>query len=101
MKQLAFVSSTLLLLCVACASSVELSEGAKKVKLGTAEPAANCEELGTVEGSGREVWPGDGTIASAENDLRNKAADMGANYVRVVDTLPENYSMSGAAYRCP
>jgi hypothetical protein len=55
------------------------------------DPPAECTEVGGVE-----TRSGDAT--ESNNEMRNKAADMGANYVRW-DTASSSGS-SGTAYKC-
>ena len=97
--------ATLLLLSaplLGCAASpVTLSDGGRDVRLATGDPTPGCEEIGNVEGDGRELWTGYGTMDSAKNDLRNRAAAMGANFVRMEIVQGHGYRVSGTAYRCP
>jgi hypothetical protein len=69
------------------------------------EPSGACRELGHVLGSGG----GGGYTSSAdkmqwaENELRNRAAEMGGNYV-VLDAAGGDVgglTLSGRAYQCP
>jgi hypothetical protein len=60
------------------------------IALMKADPPPSCVERGTVM---EAIWFGD--VEGARNKLRQKAAAMGANYVRL--ELPS----SGTAYYCP
>ena len=57
-----------------------------------ADPPAGCKELGVVLGK-------HGDSDSQQAEMRNKAAEMGANYVRW-DAVQFSGS-SGTAYACP
>ncbi len=87
-----------------CASLIfgpkELTPEGKKVKLMKADPDDQCEEIGGVEGA----------AAAYEKDyaakvrMRNNAAKLGANYVRmetverISESGPRKYT--GTAYKC-
>ncbi len=82
----------------------DLSQSGKGVAIGNAVPeSSKCEELGTVYGSG---WGSDWTssadrIQSAQNELRNKTAKLGGNFVVMeVVTGGTTVAISGRALRC-
>ena len=81
--------------------SVPLSQAGAGVKLSKEEPAAGCTEIGTVTGQGNVD-----DIERAKNEMRNHAANLGANYVRW-DTHSASGSkgilqtLSGTAFKCP
>jgi hypothetical protein len=79
---------------VACGGS--LTEAGARVKLMKADPPPTCTEVGSV--SGYKVGPN--YQDRLKNDLRNDAADKGANYVRL-ETLTSDGNASGTAFRCP
>jgi hypothetical protein len=80
-----------------------LTPAGAQVHLGKAEPSG-CQELGRVHGSGGggQYTTSDDKMNSAENDIRNKAAAMGANYV-AMDALGgdiTSMTYSGRAFHC-
>jgi hypothetical protein len=91
----------------ACATSgcvTELTATGQQVRIGKVDPVDHCTELGTVygSGSGGSYTSAEDKLASAENDLRNRAAQQGANYV-VMDAAGSDIrgmSISGRAFRC-
>ncbi len=106
----AFASAIVL---TGCATAPATPQGAA-VELVTQRPA-NCKFLGEVTGSHGNVFSGDfitdeKLIQGARNDLRNKAAALGANVVQVQDTINSKHPYSagivkstvvGAALACP
>jgi Domain of unknown function (DUF4156)/Short C-terminal domain len=84
--------------------ATELTDAGQQVRFGKADPAGGCTELGPVFGSGlggAYTNPED-KLSSAQNDLRNRAAALGANYV-VMDAVGSDLhgmSISGRAFRC-
>lgn len=90
---------SLFALSTAACSPVALSPEASRV-LATRQPApANCTFLGTVVGTQGGAFSGKYTSnenlsIGAMNDLKNKAARMGANYVVIENALAGN-TMSG------
>lgn len=96
-----------------CAATSVTPQGAQ-VELVTERPA-NCKMLGEVLGSQGNVFSGDFTsdqnlMLGARNDLRNKAAAMGANVVQMQNTLNSTHPYSagavksaivGTAFACP
>lgn len=89
-----FVSSMMLLSC-----ATVLSETAKGVRLMKSDPAAECTELGDLSSYGNGV--GQGAIDDAKLRLRNKAAEMGANFVRMETVNFETATVGGTAFKCP
>jgi hypothetical protein len=94
-------SLTLLILCPAILSAcaVAIKPGAEKIPVNKADPAPGCSELGTVKGSSSR-----NDVESVKNEMRNKALDLGANYIRM-DTLSgvPGYTatvITGTAYKC-
>ncbi len=105
--------TALVALLAGCATAPATPQGAA-VELATQRPA-NCKFLGEVTGSHGNVFSGDfitdeKLIQGARNDLRNKAAAMGANVVQVQNTINSKHPYSagivkstvvGAAFNCP
>ncbi len=68
------------------------------------DPPVACKEVGNVKG-GFDGFGGGDADAGAKNAIRNKAAEMGANYVRM-ETAASHYNggmviLNGTAYKCP
>jgi Domain of unknown function (DUF4156)/Short C-terminal domain len=87
---------------VACVT--ELTGAGQQVRIGKQDPADGCTELGTVYGSstGGGYASTEDKMTSAENELRNRAAEKGANYV-VMDAIGSGLpgmTISGRAFRC-
>jgi hypothetical protein len=81
-----------LLLSAACYSA-PLTEAGKTVQLMKADPPSGCREVGSVSGRGD-----DDEIKIA---MRNYAAKLGGNYVRMETMDPRLGTGSGTAFRCP
>ncbi len=82
----------------------DLTAAGQEVRIGKADPTDGCTELGTVYGSGN----GGGYVStedkmtSAQNELRNRAAEKGGNYV-VMDAIGSGLggmTFSGRGFRC-
>ena len=58
----------------------------------------DCEELGKVRGTTSSVK---GTAEEALADMKQEAADKGANYVMVEQYSGNKTSVTGLAYKCP
>ena len=70
------------------------------VSLVKSEMWAECRQLGTVSGDGMGADP----MTAGTVDLRNRAASMGADFVRFSNATPNGpaaVKISGMAYRCP
>lgn len=83
----------------------QLNAAGAGVKLSKAEPVVGCRELGLVHGSGggAAYTSSEDKMQSAQNDIRNRAAAMGGNYV-VMDVMGGDISgltLSGRAFQCP
>lgn len=86
------------------ACGTELTNGGANVRMGTATPAgAVCDDLGVVYGSAGEA---DATaqdkLESSQNDLRNKTAALGGNFVLmdIATADDETVAISGHALSC-
>ncbi|MDQ3185391.1 MAG: DUF4156 domain-containing protein [Pseudomonadota bacterium] len=100
-------------LFIGCSATSTTPEG-RSVELVTVKPAGNCKPLGDVVGSQGNWFTGDYTsnknlLVGARNDLRNKAAEMGGNFVWVQDSSntnawgskgTSNTTVLGVVYRC-
>jgi len=82
----------------------ELNDAGSKVQVGKGDPKGRCRELGTVYGSGNGggYTTSEDKMRSARNDIRNKAAALGANYVEMDALGGDVYGMtlSGRAFAC-
>ena len=101
------------LLLVGC-SAISMTPEGRSVELVTEKPVGNCKPLGDVVGSQGNWFTGDYTsnknlLIGARNDLRNKAAEMGGNFVWVQDSSntnawrskgTSNTTVLGVVYRC-
>ena len=78
------------------------ARAASEVKLATEMPAG-CEKLGSVQGSGTGGHSDEADAEGARQELREQAAELGANVV-VVDKEESKHRvvrLAGSAYRCP
>jgi Domain of unknown function (DUF4156)/Short C-terminal domain len=102
MTRWAVMSAGLLSLLSSCLSN--LSQPAGAVGIGKEPPyGTQCRELGLVYGSGwGSDWAsGEARIESAQNELRNKTAKLGGNFVTMdVVTGGPSVSISGRAMLC-
>jgi hypothetical protein len=113
MRSVLIVASVFLI--GACAS-VKLSEAGRNVKVVETIPS-HCESLGLIAGEGGSSWTGGAyyknatLIEYAQNDLKNKAAELGATHIIIKTTnLGETHgqyggtvtgaNLTGTAYRC-
>ena len=111
MKSLSLIAFGLLL--VGC-SAAPLNPQAAHVELHTEKPSGACQSLGEAVGDQGNWVTGDFTsnkdlLLGARNSLRNKAAEMGGNYVWLQNTLnasawgslgTTNTTAVGIVYRC-
>jgi hypothetical protein len=93
--------------------TTSLSDGGAKVAVSRNPAPAGCAPAGYVTGEGGGTFGGeyisnDDLIEYAMNDLRNKAADLGANFIQ--QDPPQlgsgrgtttTVTITGTAYRCP
>ena len=111
MKSLSLIAFGLLL--VGC-SAAPLTPQATQVELHTEKPSGACKSLGEAVGDQGNWVTGDFTsnkdlLLGARNSLRNKAAEMGGNYVWLQNTMnasawgslgTTNTTAVGMVYRC-
>ena len=74
--------------------------GGKNVQVQMADPPESCEQISVISASASNTGNDD---ESAREKLRNRAAESGANYVRL-DTLGGTSTLkeyTGTAYKCP
>lgn len=87
------------LLIVASCAAKPLHSGADRVFVTRQPPPESCRFLGEIRGAQGNFWTAEFTsdealLAGARNELRNRAAALGANYV-TIET--ERYSNNTAA----
>lgn len=90
--------------CLSCAAKiVQLKPNAEKIKIGQNEPGEDYTEIGPIEvehGSGIGLWGSKGSFEGAYNLLKNKAVDMGADYVQIIKSIePHIVSTGESSYR--
>lgn len=108
------IPACIVAILLAGCSATPVTDAGAAVEIVTARPA-NCKLVGEVVGSQGNVFSGDYTsdknlMIGARNDLRNKAAAMGANVVQMQNTLNSTHPYSagavkstivGTAFACP
>ena len=98
---------------VAGCSRAALTPGGSKVAAGRKDAPDDCKSLGYITGKGGGTFGGglvsnEDLIEYALNDLRNKAAELGGNYVHhdpptmgQGDGTTTTVTITGTAYACP
>ena len=88
---------------VACLPTVTPTAEGQRVRLMKADPPPTCEEVRGVEGSDSGFTENTADQESAKARLKNAAASLGANYVRMetVEKSGNTITLHGTAYRCP
>jgi hypothetical protein len=102
-KKLGLIRHLVIGLCLTGCGTT-LSAAGQAVHMGKAPPHENCRELGIVYGSGGggAYTSTESKVEGANNDLRNKTAEMGGNFV-VLDTSNSDVTgitISGRAFQC-
>jgi hypothetical protein len=102
----------LVLLCLLACRTATLEKGAEEVTASRNPAPAGCTSLGYLTGKGGGTFGGayisnESLIEYALNDLRNQAAELGANYLHhdppqlgSGDGTTTTATMTGTAYRC-
>lgn len=105
---------TVCFICFGCATAkvATLSAAGSYVKVIKSDPAGNCQEVGPLEGisgSGCGGFGSKGTYEGSYTQLKNNAADRGANVVRI-DAQSEphltggcfdnKFTLRGVAFKC-
>lgn len=89
----------------ACGSALQLNSQGENVRIGRVTPEGlRCSDLGVIYGNGNDsgYTSAEEKLESAQNDLRNKTAALGGNFV-VMDASAggiSGISISGHALRC-
>jgi uncharacterized protein YbjQ (UPF0145 family) len=119
MKKLIYITGLLPLL-MAC-SSIELTQTGSKVMVSPTPAPTGCKFIAQVVGNQGNFFTGDWTSnknleEGAMNDMKNKAAELGANYVQLLTNKAgqtgswssyggsmdqTNVTNLGNAYKCP
>ncbi len=93
---------SLLVLVIAGCGTTKVSPAGLNVQLMKGDPPAGCKELGSVTGSSGFTAVGSkNNVDKAKADMREKAAKMGANFVRFEAIGVNAVTVSGTAYKCP
>lgn len=84
------------------ACAVELSQNGSNVKLIQNQKDYDCNFVGTVSGSNELGWDTAHDAEGAMNEARNKAANLGANAIRIINvsTSQESTTTTAEALRC-
>jgi hypothetical protein len=103
--------AAVVVLLTGCAAKA-LVPGAERVFVSNDKPTGDCEFLGEVIGGQGNWWTDDITstrslVEGSRNEIRNRAFQMGANYVHIQQIAQDTshlgggkIGMSGNAYRC-
>ena len=106
------MSALCLTATVSACSTAGLSDGGAKVAAGRNAPPPGCSPLGYIVGKGGGTFGGslisnEELIEYAMNDMRNKAAELGGNYVQhdpptlgEGDGTTTTATITGTAYKC-
>ncbi len=97
-----FVKGSLLLLLnsvlfLGCSSQSVLPDK-EEVKVSREEPDKSCKEIGKVSGNAISA---NATREEVLEDMKQDAANKGANYVVVKQYSDNGTSVTGIAYQCP
>lgn len=98
-----FMSLMTAALCFTSCSAIKVKPGAERVLVSKNAHPEGCKFLGTVVGSqGNAIsggWTSNKNLSEgAMNDLKNKAFDLGANYVQI-ETDRAGNTMSGSMFQ--
>ncbi len=112
-KKLSFGLSSFVLLVLSGCAATGVNSGADRVRVSNVEPGKECKYIGEVTGNQGNfftgAWTSNSTLETgARNDLKNKAAAMGGNYVAIItqragvtDRAQTNVTLSANVFRCP
>ena len=103
-----------LITAAGCAHKPALSPAGSLVAVSRQAPTSDCREIGLVIGEGGGSGPvggrwvaNDKLVGYATSDLRNKASELGADYVQIDPPslgtshgTTSTVTISGTAYRC-
>lgn len=81
----------------ACSTMSNLPEQ-DNLKVSREEPSKDCKMISKLEGRSQSVK---GTTEDALNDLKQEAANKGANYLVVKQYSSTGTAVTGLAYKCP
>lgn len=82
-----------------CSSNkMALTEEGRAVQEFSGKPMAGCDVVGKVVGENES-----NSIDGAKNQTRNRAAELGANYILIQDELQNgnHWAVHAMAYKCP
>lgn len=106
---------------ITACSSIDLNDNAKGILVSRSAPPKGCEFVTQIAGNQGNFFTGmytsnENLEVGSMNDLRNKAADQGANYVQLISdragvtgsgggggysSAQTNVTNLGNAYKCP
>lgn len=98
--------------CASIAKKVDLTPAGSKVIISQADPGPQFISIGAISvehGHGCGGYGKIGTLEGAYNSMKNKAAEMGADYVQIIHSEPphnahifcydDRYQLDGMAYK--
>ena len=94
------ISMLSLIFLSACSMTSKMSNLPEEdnVKISRHKADKDCEELGKVRGMSTSVKA---TAEDALADMKQEAANKGANYIMVAQYSDNQTSVTGVAYKCP
>lgn len=107
-----FIKYLMIITLVSACSAKPIKPGAAVVFISNDKPSQECSYLGEVVGGQGNWWTDDITsnhaaVQGSRNDLRNKAFDLGANYVHIQQATQSESELGGTtasvighAYNC-
>lgn len=98
LKSLKIVLFLGLILGLTACSSRSVMPDSEEVKVSRDAADKDCKELGKITGTTSSVK---GTREEVLEDLKQTAANKGANYVMVKQYSAQGTSVTGMAYECP
>ena len=92
------ISLVIFSLLLGACSSRSVTPDTKEVKVSREDADKDCKELGKITGT---TLSAKGTAEEALADLKQEAANKGANYVVIKQYSANQTSVTGVAYECP
>lgn len=88
------------ILGLGCAAHRSILPDPEEVRISREAPSSkkNCKEIGPISGTTQST---EATQEDALNDLKQEAANKGANYVVVKEYSSYGTAVTGVAYDCP
>jgi hypothetical protein len=110
MKQVSF--AILIAMIISGCAAKAVRPGAEKIFLSNEKPESDCTFIGEIVGGQGNWWTDDITstknlVEGSRNEMRNKAYEMGANFVHIQQIAQDTsfvgggkIGISGNAYKC-